>query len=631
MLVETIPVVASILGETFNELNDKLSTVLEVVKHEQEVFKLLRSKMSKDVEQLIVQNPKLAEVDMFDYPDFLVGYKNFLNYKNSCQNNVLSGDFMYYVYSSCGFDLELISQLAEIEGMTIDKAGFDEKMQQDKKAYLNDKKLNTELLSILDDLLVNPTDNDLKYNYTFDDVHKLYRVEPVKSKIISILDHSGSVTTASGPSVKLILEKSPFYYESGGQEADAGFICKNGKKFKLKALSNQKNFVIHEVEMTGEESLAVGDEVELHVDSIRRTALTRNHTATHLVNSAMRKVLNSPVYQKSSLVTSDHLKIELSCLGPKLGRQEFEKFENLIRQHILEQPLERQISVLNSQDLQNESNVVMVPGEVYPEDGIRLVTFGDFSKELCCGTHAFHTNELVDFTFLSMRSTGRSSYLFTATTGSAAIEALSNGQQLVDTLKKINANISSGNCEEVESVVREVSAKLKNSASTIALLKKLECQELSTEIDRKVKRARAGALATLLGDEMKAVIKKSSETQFIIHFLSCSEMMTPRALQQATDYVTDRPVLIVSMTKTSVVARCCVPKEVATNDFNATLWMKEFAKVYKAKMFSPKEENPKEVANMIEKGFDSKKREEFLQRAAKAVNEFAKNLKKVQK
>lgn len=628
MLLETIPVVSEILGETFNELNDKLSTVIEVVKHEQEVFQLLRSKMSKDVEYLIKQNPKLAELDMFDYPDFVVGYKNFLDYKKSCDSNIMSGEFVYYIYSSCGFDLELIERLAEIEGMTIDKAAFDEKMLQDKKAYLNDKQLN--LISNLDNLLHNSTDNDFKYNFSFDDVHQLYRVAPLTSKIISILDQTGSVSStssASGSSVKLVLEQSPFYYESGGQESDAGFISKNGKEFKLISLSNQKNFVIHEVELCEEETLVIGDEVDLHVDPHKRSALTRNHSATHLVNSAMRKVLNSPVYQKSSLVTSDHLKIELSCLGPKLGHREFEKFENLIRRHISEEPLKRQICVLNSQDLQNESNVVMLPGEVYPEDGIRLVTFGDFSKELCCGTHVFNTNELVEFTFLSTRSTGRSSYLFTATTGAAAVEALSRGQQLVDELNKIDDRISIDNCEEVESKVIEISTKLKNSASTIALLKKLECQELSAEIERKVKRVRADILTKLLDDEMRAVLEKNAEAPFIIHLLSCSEMMTSRALQHATDFVKDRPVLIVSITGNSVVARCCVPQQIATDNFNATLWLQEFAKVYKTKVFSPKGENPKEVANTKEKGFDAKKYNEFLQRAENAVNEFTKILK----
>lgn len=114
LFLTTIPVVAEILGETFNELNTKLTQVLDIVKYEQELYKSLRHAMSKDVQQIIKGNPKLEELDMYDYPGFVKGYQDFCGFKKSSLN--LKRDEIYYLHSSFGFDIDFIEQLAECEG-----------------------------------------------------------------------------------------------------------------------------------------------------------------------------------------------------------------------------------------------------------------------------------------------------------------------------------------------------------------------------------------------------------------------------------------------------------------------------------------------------------------------------------
>lgn len=623
LLMVTIPVVAEILGETFPELVNRLSSVLEIVKYEQDVFKSIRNTMSKDVCEIIKHNPQLAELEMYDYPGFVQGYQEFRSFKKD-NNKTLTSDFMYHIHSSFGFDLELIERLAELEGMIIDRAGFEEKMAQVKKSF-NEKLMTTETMAALDGLLKQTTENHFKYNYTFNEERKLYHVEPLKSKIVSIIDHSEIINCTNkvtGPTVKVILQKSPFYYESGGQLSDSGFIAKNGIKFPLKSLSCRKNCVLHEVELNGNEMLSIGDEVQLLVDEEKRSALTRNHSATHLLNSALRKVTQSPIYQKSSLVTSDQLKIELACFGPKLNHLHIETLENLIRLHISEQPMERKIRVINSQDLQNETDVVMVPGEVYPDDGIRLVTFGDFSKELCCGTHVFNTRELLEFTFLSMRSTGRNSYLFTATTGYDAEKAILSGDQLVNELRHINQKITVQNFAEVLSKVREVSIKLNNSNMPVSFLKKLECQNLTAKIKEKVKYESREILNELLDVEMQAVMKKSANAPFVVHFLSCSDLMKSVSLQKATRYVKDKPVMVISLTNNFVKARCCVPQQFINDKFSAELWLREFSKAFKAHVTPPKGQNPREVCIMKEKKVDPEKFDYLLKDAISFANAF---------
>ena len=612
---------SQILGETFPELSDRLSSIHEIVKYEQELYKSLRETMSKDVKEILVQNPQLAELEMYDYPGFVQGYQELSRYKKEQKN--LTGEFMYYIHSSFGFDFELMERLAELEGMTIDKAGFDVKLAEVKKACSD--KLSVEMITAFDNMLKESTENDFKYDYSFDGQHKIYRIQSLSSNIVSIFDQNGCVdctSEVSGTTVKLLLQKSPFYYESGGQESDTGFISKNGTKFPLVNLTSRKNCVLHEVELNINEILRVGDEVQLHVDEEKRSAVTRNHSATHLLNSALKKITNSSIYQKSSLVTGDQLKIELACFGPKLNHQHVEKLEELIRSHIVDQPLERKTRVMNSQDLQNESDVVMVPGEVYPDDGIRLVTFGEISKELCCGTHVLNTRELLEFTFLSMRSTGRNSYMFAATTGPKATKSISYGDKLVSQLTQLNNQVTIQNYNEILSKVREISIKLNNLNIPVSFLKKLECQKLTAEIKEKVKHESREIVSELLDVEMKSVAEKASNSPFVIHFLSCSDLMKTVSLQKATRFVKDRPVLIISLTDNAVKARCCVPKN---QKFSAESWLREFAKTFNAQVAPPKGQDPKEACNMKEKRVDLEDFDRILNEAIENARKFAEN------
>lgn len=624
ILLQTIPVVAEILGETFTELNERLPTVLEIVRYEQEVYKSIRDSMEKDVKSILKQNSKLAELEMDEYPSFVQGYKDFRKYKQSNQNEVTS-DFMMFMYTSFGFDLELMERLAMLEGMKADTIGFQEKLAQVKKAS-KDLHNNENLLMKLEDLLSQQTDNDFKYKYTFDDDRQMFHVQPVTSKILSIVNQNVSVSStkaATGSSAKVIVEQSPFYYESGGQESDAGYITKNGQKFQLKSLSKLKNCVLHEVDLSSGESLEVGDEVELHVDCEKRSALIRNHSAAHLLNSAVRKVTNAPIYQKSSHVTSDGLRIELICLGPKLKQESYEKIENLIRQHINEKPLTSEVRVLNSQDLQDESDVLMVPGEIYPPEGIRLIKFEEFSKELCCGTHVFNTKQLIDFTFLSMRSPGRSSYFFTALTGEDARKAIAIGEQLLDEHKDILEKVSPDNIEKSLSDLRDVSIRLNNSGLQVSFLKKLECKKLSEDIKVKTDRAESQLSDRVLNEEMKALLENNPNSKFFVHFIT-----SPKndALNKATNYINDRPAIFISFNNSSVRARCSVPQQFITNSFNAEKWIQKVAEVFDANLSLPKTQSSAEVCQIKAKNVHPKKFDGLLKHATEVATEFAKHL-----
>ena len=528
LLPETIPIVAEILGDTYPELQEKLPSVLEIIKYEQELFKSLRASSSKEIKDVIKNNPKLADLDIYDYPGFLNGYQEICYYKESNQKS-FSGDLMFRLYSTFGFDYDLLEKLAALENMELNKADYDNKLLENKMLF-NEKHLTDDQISILDKIITQTTDNELKYDYTFNETNNTYKINPTKSKIVSLIDGEESVLSTKGlqcQTVKVVLNQSPFYYESGGQEADTGFITKNNVKFQLESLTNRKNCLIHEITLNKDntEALNVGDDVLLHVDCDKRTANIRNHTAAHLLNSAIRTLTKSPIYQKSSLVNSDVVKIELAVFGQKLKFEDIKELEEHIRHFIKVKHLIKTTKLLNSQELQLEENVIMVPGETYPEDGIRLVTFGDVSKELCCGTHAHNTKELQNFTFLNVKSTGKNSYLFSASTGVQAEQAMNLGNEILLELQKIEKNVNSQNFNEILESVRKTTLRLSDGTTSVAYLKKQLCKKMIEEIKEKVKNECRSNLSEMIDIEMKSVLEKSTKESHIVHYLSCSDLM----------------------------------------------------------------------------------------------------------
>jgi alanyl-tRNA synthetase len=363
--------------------------------------------------------------------------------------------------------------------------------------------------------------------------------------------------------VQVIFDKSPFYVESGGQESDRGWVLKDGMEIEVNRLWARKHFIIHEIEVHGKCFLKRGDTVLLHVDTVNRSKIIRNHSGTHLLNAAVRHLTNSPIFQKSSLVNSDGLKLELAILGKKLSLQDLEILENLLRKNIKEKPLDASVKIINSLELSEEENVLMVPGETYPENGIRLVSFGNqeseiHSKELCCGTHAFNSRELWDFTFLNVKSTGKSSYLFTGMTGQEAEEALEAGNELLNDLVLLKDQVKTENIKNVLRKIQESKSRL-SGGEKIAFVKKQGCLEVLEEVNEIIKSENRSALSELLDIEMKELVSKNTDS-FIIHNLSCSDLMKSVSLQKATRYVSDRPVMLFSFTEEMIKARCCVPK-----------------------------------------------------------------------
>lgn len=624
LLTETIPVVANILGDTFPELNQKLFSSLDIVKYEEEYFQSLKDSLSKGIKEIIKQNPKLADLDLYDYPGFLSAYNEFNKYKKSNKKEI-SGEMTFQLYSTYGLDLDLIEKLAEIEKMSVDIEAFEEKMEQMKGKALGN--LSNEIIIKLVDTIP-PTLNDSKYDYKYDESKKLYKTAPIKSKIVAIFDDIGNQiensSLAKSQNVKIVVEKSPFYYESGGQESDSGVLLINENSYEIKSITAQKNIIFHKIQHDAEKNISVGDEVELKVDDVKRSALIRNHSATHILNSVIRQLKKLPIYQKSSLVTDGQLKIELAMIGPKLNEGDIRNIEEAIKKLISDESLEAKIEVINFQELQNKSEIIMVPGEIYPENDIRVINFGNLSHELCCGTHVFNTKEIEDFTFSSVKSTGRISYLFTALTSNAAKNANNLGDKYLEKLKVLKSSIKLENLTDILSTVRRISTEINNVE--ISHLKKLQCLQLIDNIKEQLKIESRNVLSELLDIEMKNVAEKHADSKFIVHFIGCSDLMKNVSLQKATRIVSDdKPIIAISLADEEVKARCCIPKELISENFDAEKWLKSFAEVFKSKVEAPKGQNKLEVCFMKGRKVKAELFNDMLNTAMKNAEQYAHN------
>lgn len=360
-------------------------------------------------------------------------------------------------------------------------------------------------------------------------------------------------------------DKSNFYHESGGQISDIGTLVSENTRFSVKHVSLEKDFLVHTGTFESDHTFETGSNIEMSVNDIHRTGTTCHHTATHLLNGIARATFNLPCCQKSSLVQTDKLKLELSIYGPRLTKDQFARLEQNIRD-VIRYGQDVRTNVIDEQKLLSTPDIVLVPGEVYPDTGLRLVQIGtSTSKELCCGTHVQNTSHLTDFCLVNVKLTGRASYIFTAIVGDAAKEAHKLGQELFMQAKDIKKTMNKDNVAIIERDIMDMYETLRASEEVKQLIPfcvKQEILQILSEVEAKCRAVSKEALREFVEIEMKSLLEARPKEKypFIVHYLASATLMESVPLQKVTKYVTDRPILVISFTGNTVKARCSVPE-----------------------------------------------------------------------
>ncbi len=384
-----VPTLASQMGDAFPELNNQQALIERVIKEEEESF--LRT-LDKGIERL---EARMSE------------------FKSSQK---LPGDVVFELYDTFGFPLDLTALMAGEQGFELDEIGFEKAMQITKERSRAAGKLST------DDWV---------------EVHKDARGEFVGYDQLSaqcrILRYR-EVTAKNKKFFQLVLDRTPFYPEGGGQIGDKGMLnVENDDGAKPIAVFDTKkenNLIVHFVNELPSDPHAT---FVAHVNSTKRSDTQRNHTATHLLHEALREVLGTHVEQKGSLVKSESLRFDFSHFS-KVTVEELQQVESLVNQRVLQNhPLieHRSISMKEAA----ASGAMMLFGEKYGDE-VRMIEFGT-SKELCGGTHAPATGSLGTFRITTETAVASGIRRIEAITGTAALETAQAERQTIEQVKEL--------------------------------------------------------------------------------------------------------------------------------------------------------------------------------------------------
>jgi alanyl-tRNA synthetase len=323
---------------------------------------------------------------------------------------VLPGVVAFRLYDTFGFPPDLTQDLARENGLDVDQAGFDTEMARQKQmARESWEGMKGEDAAGLRKLVEQGISTEFTGYETMEDV----------GVITAILKDGQPVDEAvSGDRVDVISDRTPFYGESGGQVGDHGVICRNGSELVVEeSLKPLPNLIVHRgyVKSGG---FHTGDSVDLKVDASPRRATMANHSATHLLQWALRKVLGDHVKQSGSLVEPPRLRFDFTHFSA-ITPEELARVEDLVNEKIRENADVRS-QVLSMDDAVAEGAIALF-GEKY-SDTVRMVSMGDFSKELCGGTHARRTGDLGLFKIVSEGGIAAGVRRIEAVTGEGALE-----------------------------------------------------------------------------------------------------------------------------------------------------------------------------------------------------------------
>jgi len=295
----------------------------------------------------------------------------------------VAGDFIFKLYDTYGFPVDIVRDIALEKGISFDQAGFEQAMENARE--LSRRQSKSEQFEELPPGIVKLLEQGKQSSFVG------YESRTATSVVEAIVDEQGNLIdkAASGRQVQLFCPRTPFYAEAGGQVGDRGLIRWQDGSFSVQSTSCVAEGLILHKGVVEEGTLATGQEVAMEVaDS--RTATALCHTATHLLHAAMKQVLGDHVKQAGSLVRPDRLRFDFTHFAP-LTPEELERVEDLVNQRIWEDhPVETRVTDLDSAI---ELGAMALFDEKY-EDKVRLVMVGEFSKELCAGTHVNRTGNI---------------------------------------------------------------------------------------------------------------------------------------------------------------------------------------------------------------------------------------------
>ena len=386
--LEIVPVFLDTLSNQYQEL-DKKNLIIDTLKNE-------ATKFSDTLD---------TGLEILD--------KNIKKIISSKSDKKFSGELLFLLYDTYGFPVDLTSTIAKEKGFDIDLSSFEKLMGQQKNKSKRANKFDTQ--NNIDIL----TDHETEFTGYVEDKNN--------AKILDIyIGDEISEYINEGQEGFLIIDKCPFYAESGGQIGDSGKIISKSSEFKVTDTQKRgKAYLLIGKQVKG--SLKSGETINAAIDSVCRTNTKNNHSATHLLHSALINNLGNNVQQKGSLVSDSKLRFDFSC-DKAVNKDMLRVIEDEVNAYI-EDNIPAEVSVMNK-DKAIESGAIALFGEKY-DDNVRVLRFGEISTELCGGTHVNSTGDIEVFKILSESSVASGIRRIEAITGMSANDYLTKRDDLI--------------------------------------------------------------------------------------------------------------------------------------------------------------------------------------------------------
>ncbi|HEY7890062.1 MAG TPA: alanine--tRNA ligase [Steroidobacteraceae bacterium] len=362
---------------------------------------------------------------------------------------VIPGETVFKLYDTYGFPADLTADIARERGLSIDQAGFDAAMEEQRRRSQEASKFGV----------------DVRAGTVVDARTAFQGYEGLEADgLVAALLRGGSLVNElrNGEEGEVVLDRTPFYAEAGGQVGDAGTLTGAGSRFLVQDTIKRGAAHSH-LGRVSEGKIRVGDVLRAQVDGERRRAVALNHTATHLLHAALRKKLGTHVQQKGSLVAPDRLRFDFSHFQP-LTPAELTDIERLVNAQIRRNaPAETQVMGYESAVA---AGAMALFGEKYDKD-VRVLRVGDFSMELCGGTHVQRAGDIGLFKIVSEGGVASGVRRIEAVTGEAAIEHMEQN----DALLRDVAQLLRGSREEVKDKVQDALERIRQMEKEVRALK----------------------------------------------------------------------------------------------------------------------------------------------------------------
>ncbi|HBK48592.1 MAG TPA: alanine--tRNA ligase, partial [Pseudomonas sp.] len=428
---QIVAALAAEMGEAFPELKSQQAHIERVLKAEEEQF-------AKTLEQGL----RILEQDLAQL-----------------KGDVVPGDVVFKLYDTYGFPMDLTADIARERELTIDEAGFEREMDAQRERARSASAFGMDYNSLVK---VDSATEFLGYDAT-----------EGQGKIIALYKDGQSVDQlGEGEQGVVVLDRTPFYAESGGQVGDSGFLQAGAARFDVRDTTKTGGaFLHHGVVASG--ALLIGSPVEAKVDADVQHATSLNHSATHLLHEALRQVLGEHVQQKGSLVDSQRLRFDFSHFEA-VKPEQIKQLEDIVNREIRKNtPVETELTDIETA---KAKGAMALFGEKYG-DTVRVLSMGgDFSVELCGGIHAKRTGDISLFKIISEGGVASGVRRIEAVTGAAALAYLNAAEEQV----KEAAQLVKGNRDNL---IDKLSAVLERNRQLEKQLEQLQAKAASAAGD----------------------------------------------------------------------------------------------------------------------------------------------------